>query len=63
MTSVFARIIARYISGAMMAYGFIGAEMAETMATDPDIILAIGAALGIIAEGAYALATKKGWVR
>lgn len=63
MTAAIARIIARYLSGALVAYGLIPQEVGAQAATDPDIILALGAVIGIITEAAYALAVKKGWVK
>lgn len=63
MTSVIARIIARYLSGAMVTYGLISADVGNEVATDPDVILALGAAIGILTEAVYAVALKKGWVK
>lgn len=63
MTAAIARIIARYLSGALVSYGFMAPEIGEQVATDPDIILALGAAIGIITEAVYAVAVRKGWVK
>mgnify|MGYP001800073647 CR=1 FL=1 len=55
-----ARIIIRYGVGA-----FLGAEVGEILATDPDVInytaLAIGAGVAAINEYLYSLAVKHGW--
>lgn len=63
MTSVLARIIARYASGALVAYGLAAPETAEAIMFDPDVITGIGAGLAVASEGAYALAVKLGWKR
>lgn len=61
MTAILARIIARYLSGALVAYGLIPHEVGNELAVDPDIALVIGAALTVVTEAVYALARKKGW--
>ena len=61
MTPVLARIIARYLSGALVTYGLIPHEIGAEIAVDPDIALAIGAAVGVLTEGVYAFAKRKGW--
>lgn len=61
MTAVIARILARYAAGALAAYGLVDAATGSALALDPDIALALGAALGALAEGAYAFARRFGW--
>lgn len=61
LVSVMARIVARYASGALVAYGLIPHEVGQELAMDPDVAIAIGAAIGALAEGFYALARKLGW--
>lgn len=63
MTAVLARILARYLSGALVAYGVIDAGLGREMALDPDLALMIGAAIGALAEAGYALALRFGWQR
>ena len=45
----------------VVAYGLIPSEMADQLALDPDVALAIGFALTAFTEGAYALAKRLGW--
>lgn len=59
MTGPIARIIARYLIGALVAYGVFGADDAAII--EPDLVLLIGAALGAAIEAAYAVAKRKGW--
>lgn len=63
MTAVLARILARYISGALVAYGVIDVSLGREMALDPDLALMAGAVIGALAEAAYALALRFGWQR
>lgn len=58
---VFARIVLRYLAGMLVAYGLIAPEHAELISMDPDLALIVGAAIGALVEGAYALAKRKGW--
>lgn len=61
MPAIIARIIARYLAGALVAYGLIPHEVGQELAMDPDLALLIGGAVGAITEGAYAFAKKRGW--
>lgn len=61
MTLVFARILLRYLSGALVAYGYLDAETGEGIAIDGDLALAVGAILGVSTETVYAFAKRKGW--
>ena len=61
MTMVFARIIARYIAGALIAYGFVDAETGQQLAMDPDIAFLVGSALGVLTELVYYVAKRVGW--
>ncbi|NPD13714.1 hypothetical protein HOY34_00675 [Xinfangfangia sp. D13-10-4-6] len=63
MIAVFARILARYIAGALVAVGVIDAGLGETLAIDPELALFLGAILGAGVEGTYALARRFGWQR
>ena len=59
MIGPFARIIARYISGALVTYGMFTAPEAAQL--NPDIVLIVGAVLGAGVEMAYAYAKRVGW--
>lgn len=48
-----ARIVARYAAGALMSYGFV--------ADEGDLYILIAGVLGLVVEGAYTLAKRKGW--
>ena len=56
-----ARSVLRYIVGAAVMYGLIGAETGEYLAVDPDLTLVLGSAIGAAVELAYAYAKRKGW--
>jgi preprotein translocase subunit Sec61beta len=53
-----ARIVLRYIAGGMILGS---AEMGEKLATDPDLVMAVGLAVGAAVEVAYGFAKRKGW--
>lgn len=57
---VIARIVLRYLSGALVAYGVIPQEVGAEMAMDPDLALVFGTVLGAATESAYAWAKSKG---
>jgi len=57
------RIILRYGAGFLVAKGYLTPSDGTFLATDPDIIMAAGAILGVVTEGWYALATRLGWAR
>lgn len=59
MIAPFARIIARYISGALVTYGMLTAPDAAQL--NPDIALIVGAVLGAGVEVAYTYAKRVGW--
>lgn len=63
LVPVIARIMLRYASGALVAYGFIPQEVGAELAVDQEVALILGAALGAATEGFYALARKKGWAK
>lgn len=63
MPAILARILARYASGALVAYGFIPHEVGQELAMDPDIALMLGAVIGLAAEGFYAFARARGWAK
>lgn len=59
MMAPLARIIARYLAGALVAYGLIAPQ--DAAALHPDLVAFVGAALGALVEGVYAVARRKGW--
>lgn len=61
MTAVLARILLRYLSGFLIAAGWLAP--AYDMSLDPDLVMLTGVALGAIAEVAYAMARKHGWAK
>ncbi len=61
MIPVLARIILRYASGALVAYGVIPHETGAELAMDQELALILGAAIGAVTEGFYAFAKRKGW--
>lgn len=63
MTAVIARIVLRYLSGALVAYGVIPHEVGAEIAMDPDLALILGGVIGAATEAFYALAVKRGWTK
>ncbi|QAZ46751.1 hypothetical protein [Mesorhizobium sp. Pch-S] len=63
MAAVLIRIGLRYGAGYLIARGLLSDDAGNTLATDPDVQLAIGAALGAAAEGWYFIARKLGWAK
>lgn len=61
MTAVLIRIGLRYGAAVLVARGFLTDDAGSSLATDPDIQLALGVALGAAAEGWYFLARRFGW--
>lgn len=65
MTGAFARILLRYLAGALVAKGLLATDMGTTLASDPDILsmveLGLGALVGLATEGYYVLAKRWGW--
>lgn len=60
MQAVILRIAMRYLSGALVSYGLIPAEVGADLAVDPDVALVLGAIIGAVTEAAYAWAKRKG---
>lgn len=58
MNGAIARIIARYLVGAVFAGSPL---LAEQLATDQNIIMVLSAIVGFLIEWLYALAKKRGW--
>lgn len=60
-----ARILIRYLVGALVMYGLLDAPGADQISNDPDIIALVAMVLATVAgtatELAYALARRWGW--
>lgn len=61
MTAVIARILLRYAAGALVAAGYLDADLGNQIGADPDILMIVGAALGVAVELAFAFAKRRGW--
>lgn len=59
MIAPLTRIIARYLAGAMVAYGLMAPQ--DAVALHPDLVAIVGAVLGGVVESAYAYARRRGW--
>lgn len=65
MSGLIARIALRYVAGALVFHGLFSADDALWLNTDPGILDAVSAGLGVAigagTEFAYKLARKWGW--
>ncbi|MGJ7039138.1 hypothetical protein J2Y63_002393 [Shinella sp. BE166] len=61
MSAIIARIALRYAAGALVAAGYMDADLGSQIGADPDLLILVGGALGVSVELAYALAKKCGW--
>ncbi|MFT3973348.1 MAG: hypothetical protein QM699_07825 [Amaricoccus sp.] len=59
MTGPLVRIVLRYLSGYLIAKGWLA--HGTDLAADPDIVLAVGVAIGAVTEVYYMIARKMGW--
>lgn len=58
MNGAVARIILRYVAGGLV----LGSPVVgERLAQDPDLVMLVGALVGIATEGFYYLAKRRGW--
>ena len=55
-----ARIVLRYLAGALVAYGLISEDVAQQIALDSDLAIVVGAAIGAIVEAVYTYAKRNG---
>ena len=53
-----ARILIRYVVGVV-----IGADAADLIAGDPDVVTVVALAVGGLVEVVYSLAVKRGWAK
>jgi len=58
MNGAIARIILRYVVGMVFAGS---AVIGDQLSTDPDIIMAVSALIGVVVEWAYVIAKRRGW--
>lgn len=61
MASVIARIVLRYAAGALVAAGYMDADLGNQIGADPDLLIIVGAGLGVAVELAFAFAKRRGW--
>lgn len=61
MSAVIARIALRYLAAALLTAGYLSPELSDQIGTDPDLVMALGAVIGIATEGVYAIAKRLGW--
>lgn len=61
MIPVIARIALRYAAGALVAAGYISSETGQQIMADPEVLMLVGAGLGLGVEMAYAVAKRLGW--
>lgn len=59
-----ARVLLRYLSGALVTWGFAAPEDAALVLADPEVerlaVLVIGGAIAAVTEAAYAVARRTG---
>lgn len=53
------RIIARWLSSALVTYGFVHPNYAAGL--DNDVAVAVGVAVGVATEAYYIIAKRMGW--
>lgn len=65
MSGVLARILLRYIAGALVAKGVLSDDLGASLSGDADILsavsLGLGAVIGAATEVGYWLAKRFGW--
>lgn len=59
MIGPISRIVARWVTGGLVAYGYFGEG--DAFAIEPDLALIIGFAIGGATEAAYVAAKRLGW--
>ena len=55
-----ARILLRYLAMFMVTYGWLGPDAGREFMTDPDLVMVLGAGIGLLTEAWYALAKRLG---
>jgi hypothetical protein len=61
VTALIARIVLRYVAGALVAWGLLAPEDADILTMDPEMAVLVGALITAAVEGGYALAKRYGW--
>lgn len=61
MNPAFIRIGLRYLAGYLVLKGIIPEDVADMIAHDPELAVAVGALIAAVVEGAYGMAKKLGW--
>lgn len=65
MLAPLARVLLRYVAGALAGYGIAVNAAGYVLADDPDMVFLVSCGLsalfGAVVEGFYALAKKRGW--
>jgi hypothetical protein len=65
MTGLIARIILRYVAGALIARGLLAPSDGDWINGDPDLMEAVTAGIGFVIMGgteiAYRIAKRLGW--
>ncbi|GGF56832.1 hypothetical protein GCM10007301_15660 [Azorhizobium oxalatiphilum] len=65
MSGAILRVLLRYLAGILVARGLVSAADADTLTTDPDVMIIVETGAGILIGGAteawYYLAKRFGW--
>ena len=65
MNGPIARVLVRYVSGALVMKGLLDAGVGKQIASDPDLVALVQTGLGLlmsaVTEGFYWLAKRYGW--
>jgi len=63
MIAPLSRIILRYMAMALIAHGWLSDDVGNSIASDPDLQVALGGLIAAGVEGYYALAHRFGWAK
>ena len=55
-----ARIVVRYVTGALVGWGVLAPESAQALGADPEVIAMVAAGIGVAVEMLYARAKRTG---
>ncbi|WP_411034539.1 hypothetical protein [Shinella sp. BYT-45] len=61
MVAVLSRIALRYLAAALVTAGYLDADVGNQIGADPDLLILVGAGIGVAVEMAYAAAKRLGW--
>jgi len=62
-TAPYIRIGLRYVAGYLVFKNIIPKDIADILASDPEVVALIGGGIAFAVEGAYALARRFGWAK